>query len=245
MVWNNLDGLKRTRESLSRQTCADWEWLVIDGGSTDGSPEFARTWDDPRVTVVSERDKGIYDAMNKGLARATGEYVILLNSGDRLATTTALAEAKEVLVKDRPGILFCSSLMSFGVMQVKRKVKDPSYLWHGQPGLHQATIFDRREHAKFPYDMTYTICADYDVVTRMSRTLKLQSADILFSENEFTAEATSGRNKTKLILQAARAQRRNLKMGLPRVAFSVLRRIASSMAAKVITGADRVKRMNE
>ena len=78
---NNLEGLKRTAESVIAQTSRDFEYIVIDGGSTDGSREYIARL--PRVDYwVSEPDKGIYNAMNKAVRMAQGEYCIFMNSGD-------------------------------------------------------------------------------------------------------------------------------------------------------------------
>lgn len=82
--YNNYDGLKRTIDSVMSQTCTDFEWIVIDGGSTDGSCELIGQ-NQARMTYwCSEPDKGIYNAMNKGIAKANGEYLQFLNSGDIL-----------------------------------------------------------------------------------------------------------------------------------------------------------------
>ena len=80
--YNNLEGLKRTYESVVSQTCQDFEWIIIDGGSTDGSKEFIEEHQDKFAYWCSEPDKGVYNAMNKGIAKATGEYLNFMNSGD-------------------------------------------------------------------------------------------------------------------------------------------------------------------
>ena len=80
--YNNLEGLKRTYESVVSQTCQDFEWIIIDGGSTDGSKEFIEEHQGQFAYWCSEPDKGIYNAMNKGIAKATGEYLNFMNSGD-------------------------------------------------------------------------------------------------------------------------------------------------------------------
>lgn len=78
---NNLEGLKRTAESVIAQTCRDFEYIIIDGGSSDGSREYIARL--PGVDYwVSEPDKGIYNAMNKAVRVAQGEYCIFMNSGD-------------------------------------------------------------------------------------------------------------------------------------------------------------------
>ncbi|MGM9777448.1 MAG: glycosyltransferase family 2 protein [Prevotella sp.] len=87
---NNLEGLKKTYESVVCQTFTDYEWLVIDGGSTDGSREFIEEHNDKFAYWCSEPDKGIYNAMNKGIVRAKGEYLNFMNSGDCFACEETL-----------------------------------------------------------------------------------------------------------------------------------------------------------
>lgn len=82
---NDLCGLKRTWASLVAQGDAAVEWVVIDGGSSDGSVEWLGSLDQSMVRWVSEEDAGIYDAMNTGLARACGDLIVFLGAGDRLA----------------------------------------------------------------------------------------------------------------------------------------------------------------
>ena len=80
--FNNLEGLKKTYDSVVCQTWTDYEWIVIDGGSTDGSREFIEEHQDKFAYWCSEPDKGVYNAMNKGIAKAKGEYLNFMNSGD-------------------------------------------------------------------------------------------------------------------------------------------------------------------
>ena len=90
VTYNAREALEVTTESVRNQTFGDWEHLIIDGASADGTVEFAREYAAEvnassgieKVKVLSERDKGLYDAMNKGLERAQGKYVIFLNAGD-------------------------------------------------------------------------------------------------------------------------------------------------------------------
>ena len=87
---NNRDGLQKTIDSVVSQTFKDFEWIVIDGGSTDGSKELIEQYADHFAYWVSEPDKGIYNAMNKGIRVAKGEYLQFLNSGDWLCDASAL-----------------------------------------------------------------------------------------------------------------------------------------------------------
>ena len=87
---NNCDGLQKTIDSVVSQTFKDFEWIVIDGGSTDGSKELIEQYADHFTYWVSEPDKGIYNAMNKGIRVAKGDYLQFLNSGDYLYDRTTL-----------------------------------------------------------------------------------------------------------------------------------------------------------
>ena len=88
--YNNRDGLQKTIDSIVSQSFKDFEWIVIDGGSTDGSCDLLERYSDHFAYWVSEPDKGVYNAMNKGVVQAKGEYVNFMNSGDSFASPTIL-----------------------------------------------------------------------------------------------------------------------------------------------------------
>ena len=90
--FNNLEGLAKTVESVLSQTFKDFEYIVIDGGSTDGSAAYLTENKDRIDYCVSEKDTGIYNAMNKGIKVSKGEFLLFLNSGDTLHTSTALSD---------------------------------------------------------------------------------------------------------------------------------------------------------
>jgi glycosyltransferase involved in cell wall biosynthesis len=87
---NNRDGLERTMNSVFDQTFTDYEYLIIDGASTDRSAELIRSHADRLAYWVSEKDTGIYNAINKGIRQSRGEYLLFLNSGDFLCDRTIL-----------------------------------------------------------------------------------------------------------------------------------------------------------
>lgn len=80
--YNNKNGFQKTIDSVIAQTWRDFEWIVIDGGSTDGSKELIEKYQEHFAYWCSEPDKGVYNAMNKGIAKAKGEYLNFMNSGD-------------------------------------------------------------------------------------------------------------------------------------------------------------------
>ncbi len=114
--YNNAEGLRQTLQSVNAQTCKAFEHIIVDGASTDGSVDVIKQLDDETVTRnwVSEKDKGIYNAMNKGIRMASGDYIQILNSGDCLyddhvteRMLKALEEAKE------PAIFYGNMVKNF------------------------------------------------------------------------------------------------------------------------------------
>lgn len=90
--YNSALTIKDTLQSVSLQRYEDFEHLIIDGGSKDGTLEIIRSWKDYPVRLISESDEGIYDAMNKGLVLATGEIVGFLNSDDVYADSSVMTK---------------------------------------------------------------------------------------------------------------------------------------------------------
>ena len=112
--WNNASGLKKTMLSVAAQTCGDFEYIVVDGASTDGSVEVIRRFEAAfgnRLKWVSEPDKGIYNAMNKGIGMASGDYLQFLNSGDSLVSDDVTECMFDALKRnDSPSVLYGNML---------------------------------------------------------------------------------------------------------------------------------------
>lgn len=103
--YNNLEGLEKTVESVKNQAYTEFEYLVIDGGSTDGSTDYLENNNGLFDYWVSEPDRGVYHAMNKGIKKASGQYLLFLNSGDHFYNDKALKHNIEAL-KDRDIVYF-------------------------------------------------------------------------------------------------------------------------------------------
>jgi glycosyltransferase involved in cell wall biosynthesis len=94
---NNAEGLGKTIESIVFQSFTDFEYIIIDGGSTDSSVEIIKQFADKITSWISEPDRGIYNAMNKGIAMAKGEYLLFINSGDYLFDNEVLAKSNQLI----------------------------------------------------------------------------------------------------------------------------------------------------
>lgn len=113
---NNAIGLEKTMRSVAAQTCKEFEYIVIDGASTDGSVEMVKNLEAEfrHLKWVSEPDSGIYNAMNKGLRMASGDYIQILNSGDSLAAPDVMERMLSALEKaDKPSMLYGNMVKCF------------------------------------------------------------------------------------------------------------------------------------
>ena len=159
---NNRIGLIKTIESIKSQSFQNYEWIVIDGGSTDGSKEVIEENSNYISYWVSEPDGGIYYAMNKGLRQANGEYVQFLNSGDYYIDKNVLEYifAQDQNLSDvNYGDQWC---IDNGIVVEKRSYPanmNISFLFRSPLG-HQATIIKTECAKACPYRAEYSISAD-------------------------------------------------------------------------------------
>lgn len=107
ITYNASSTLPATLKSIKEQTCKLYEYIVVDGKSSDNTVELAKNADIDNCKIVSERDRGLYDAMNKGLGMANGDYVIFLNAGDSFHSPETLEHfADAIMENDYPGIVY-------------------------------------------------------------------------------------------------------------------------------------------
>lgn len=164
--FNNLEGLKKTAESVLSQTYKDFEFIIVDGGSRDGSKEYIEEISDNVTLWVSEPDSGIYNAMNKGIKMAKGDYICFLNSGDIFFEGDTLAQAAEK-IDGNIGIYYGD--VFFDHARKKRLIPAPKKL--AFPFLiansinHQSTFIKRNLFDEvFYYNEDLKIIADWEFI---------------------------------------------------------------------------------
>jgi len=165
---NNLAGLKKTIESVYAQTWKKFEYIIVDGGSTDGSKELIEqlsSRDECSVRYISEPDNGVYQAMNKGIKMASGEYLLFLNSGDYLVNENVLETvfSKKHVADFLIGIEYISKDDKIVWTMVPPKKITFGYLYNvGLP--HQSTFIKRDTFLKFGFyreDFVYNSDVEY------------------------------------------------------------------------------------
>jgi glycosyltransferase involved in cell wall biosynthesis len=196
IVYNNVMDIEGTLLSVINQTYPNIEYIVVDGGSTDGTLEIIKKYEERISKLVSEKDEGIYDAMNKGLALATKDYVVFMNSGDTFFANDTVekvfAFAPDADIYYGETEMIADNGQSFG----RRRHQAPAvFSWRsfkfGMSVSHQA-IYVRRAIAE-PFDRQYELSSDIDWIIRAAKKAKK-----IINVNQYVAKyRVGGMSKTK------------------------------------------------
>jgi glycosyltransferase involved in cell wall biosynthesis len=196
VVYNNVRDIERTIRSVVDQTYINIEYIIIDGASTDGTLDVIDKYKDRVSKLISEKDKGIYDAMNKGLAIATGDYVLFMNSGDEIYAPDTVANIFHT--SPDADIYYGETEMinDAGHSLGQRRHKAPKqFAWkdfkYGMAISHQA-IYIKRSLTQ-PYNPKYQLSADIDWILQAAR-----KADKIVNVNQYVAKyLVGGMSKAK------------------------------------------------
>lgn len=204
VVFNNKDNLFRTIESVRGQKYDNIEYILVDGGSTDGTLDIIKQNEDFIYKWITEKDNGIYDAMNKGIKLAAGDYIWFLNSGDMIYSNDTLqkifdiSETADVFYGDTE--LFDESGKNFG----RRKLKTPpeNLTWKnmidGMVITHQSLITKRSIIPE--YDLRYKYCADIDWTIKVLKNSKeIRNTHLILSK--FLMGGFSRKNTIKSLFE--------------------------------------------
>lgn len=173
---NDLDGLQETVRSVGAQSNTDFEYIVIEGAGTDGAAEWLQTRQAEfcvagrQMRIVSEPDTGIYNAMNKGLQMAKGEYCLFLNSGDGLADVRVVEQVIPLL--QGADVYYADAIFCTGGQTINRVYPDRLSLdfFYEDSLCHQAVFYRSSVlRAIGGYDETYRLIADWGMNVRLLR----------------------------------------------------------------------------
>lgn len=195
--YNNKVGLQRTIDSVVGQTFSDYEWIVIDGGSNDGSRDLIENKSKYFSYWVSEPDKGIYNAINKGLSHSTGDYVQILNSGDWLYENNTLE--KFFSQQHEGDILYGDAVLLYpnGTLIDKKYPDEVSLNYFKWDVInHQATFFRRYVFDGHPYNEKYLIAGDwaycFEAVCRGLKFTHINQTIVYYDNTGISSQWTDG-----------------------------------------------------
>lgn len=215
VAFRNLDGIAKTHASLAHLAKASdisFEWIVVDGGSNDGTEEFLQNLSDHyHLRFVSEPDNGIYDAMNKGIEMARGKFALFLNSGD-IFHPDVTHVVRQLKTQKDDVMITGDALLDFGDgHKTKRSAKPGWYIYHSLPASHQAIFFPLAGLKVWRYDLQYKVSSDYALAARLYKEgYDFKKLDGLVSE--FSMGGVSTANNLELCEDAKKVQRQILRV---------------------------------
>jgi len=186
IVYNGAKHLENTIQSVISQTSKNYEYIIIDGGSNDGTLEIIKKYESHFAYWVSEKDNGIYNAMNKGLQAATGDYVWFINCGDGIYETNTI----EILCKNittETDLIYGETVLTDDdgkILGLRRKQAPENLNWkHFKDGMmvcHQSTLVKRTIAPEF--SEKYRLSADYEwVMLSLQRAKKIVNSHQILS----------------------------------------------------------------
>lgn len=200
VTYNAEHTLERTLKSVREQTYPAIEHIIVDGNSNDGTVALIHRYENERLKWISEPDKGLYDAMNKGIKMATGDYLCFLNAGDTFYDTDTVQKIFASSDEGHsPDMLYGETAIvdDNGRFLHMRRLQAPKNLtWksfkHGMVVCHQAFIV-KRELVE-PYDLSYRFSADFDWCIRMMKKAKnIYNTDLILVDYLNTGMTTANR----------------------------------------------------
>jgi len=218
VVWNNAKTIKDAINSVLNQSYKDIEYIVIDGSSTDGTIEIVQSYGD-KIKFISEKDNGLYDAMNKGIRMATGDVVGILNSDDFYASDKILQIVADEFLKGNIDSVY-ANLEYIDANDPKRVIR----YWRSKKyqeglfrsGWHPAhpTFFVKKEiYEKYGvFDLSFKIAADYELMLRFFEKCKITSSyvDEVFVKMRIGGESNrSIKNIIKANMESYKAWKAN------------------------------------
>lgn len=202
ITYNAAKYLERTLQSVTGQSYPGIEYIIVDGASTDNTPEIIRKYREKISLVISEKDNGIYDAMNKGLAAATGDYVWFMNAGDSFFDPDTVSNVTEQITAYSclPDILYGHTAITDanGQFLYMRRLAPPEKLtWKsfrmGMLVCHQAFVAKRSLAG--PYNLAYKYSADVDWCIRCMKVANVLHNTHLTLANYMNEGTTTGHLK--------------------------------------------------
>lgn len=161
--------LEKTLKSIFSQNYLSYEPIVVDGGSTDGTQDTILRYQEKIGKWISESDSGLYDAMNKGVALASGEWIIFMNCGDVFSDDSVLQRIFESGVVDQSDVVYGDSFVRYpdGVTRLVRTRRPLSTMWKGMVFNHQSVFVKKSILEKYPFDTRFRLAADFNLLFKI------------------------------------------------------------------------------
>ncbi len=166
VVRNGEDVIENTILSVINQNYPNLEYIIIDGNSTDRTKEIIQNYENEINILISEPDKGIYDAMNKGISKAKGKFVNFMNAGDVFVDSNICQLVSEQILNKECDIIYGDfiAMSDINNSEIIVKPKSLDKLWKGMIFCHQSTFIKVSNLKEIPFDLKFKIVADYNQI---------------------------------------------------------------------------------
>jgi glycosyltransferase involved in cell wall biosynthesis len=164
VVYNGKKFIEKTINSVLNQTYTNIEYIIIDGNSTDGTKDIIYNYtNNKNVRIYSENDNGIYDAMNKGINLATGDWINFMNAGDIFFNDEII---ENIFLKNNysANVIYGDLMVTYKNFSKIQKAKNLKLLKFGMCFSHQSTFFNATFHKHHPYDIKLKLASDYNFI---------------------------------------------------------------------------------
>lgn len=220
IVYNGEKEVERTIEAVLNQTYDNIEYIIVDGASKDGTMDIVRKYESKIAKIISEPDSGIYNAMNKGLKAATGDYIYFANSGDEIAAPNVLEIVADAISAEPewPDMVYGGyQELRNGIRSEMIPSRSHKWAWYGMFASHQSTFckLDTVRKYDLKFDESYKIAADYKFLISVVKYGK-HFVKIPISISLFDLSGISNTNQNLGLYEADKARKEVLGLGWPK-----------------------------
>ncbi|HEY1196831.1 glycosyltransferase family 2 protein [Flavobacterium sp.] len=194
VVYNGIDYIEPTILSVVNQDYPNFEYIIIDGGSSDGTVEVIKQYESKLSYWISEKDAGIYDAMNKGIDRASGDWIIFMNCGDYFYDPKVISQIFNEKISDDISMLIGGAFIRSAWGDFFIKARPENEIW--KSFTHQSIFSRAHLNRKYKFNLDFKAASDFDFVYNLfSKKYKTKSLDITVSNILYVSSGFSSVNE--------------------------------------------------
>lgn len=194
VVFNGIKYIESTILSVINQNYSSFEYIIIDGNSVDGTVDKIKEFSSKITYWISEKDSGIYDAMNKGIDIATGDWIIFMNNGDIFHNDNVLNEVFKEPIEDDVSLIIGGALVISEWGNFELEARAESEVW--KDFVHQSIFSRSHLNKKFNFNTTFRAASDFDFVYKIfSQNLKIKKENVIVSDILYVSTGFSSVNE--------------------------------------------------
>lgn len=229
VVLNAVQVIERTLKSVIAQDYPNLEYIVVDGGSSDGTLQVIQKYDQNISMLISEPDGGVYQAMNKGAALATGEWILFMNGGDVFVESDVISRTFRSCNWSKCDVIYGDAIFYRGDYRLLERAPDQITLTEGNGFSHQSAFVRAALQKEYGFDVSERVAADYDLFLRLYMAKKVfRRADVVISEYFI------GGISSMPLMEIIRLQHRVYKKHLPRSDLILYFRLAVRLVKNTV-----------